>query len=469
MRDGASPWMSAARHAVLAGALCLAAVPAAADPAAEFEASAALREAVTEEGLLGHLRSFQRIAEENGGNRAAGRPGHELSADHVAALLEQAGYTVRFERFEFPFFEETVPPVLAAPGFAVERDQIRTLANSASGDVTAPVVPPSGSPLACEASDFQGFTRGAVALVQRGTCTFQTKVGHAAAAGAKGVVIYNEGTEGRTGPFRGQLGDPAPVPVVGVPADLGARLREVRPEVRLAVEARTGTRSSRNVLADGPEGTTGNTVLVGAHLDSVPEGPGINDNGSGSAVVLETALRMAELGGGERPANRVRFAFWGAEEVGLVGSRHHLQSLPEEERGRLAAVLNFDMVGSPNSARLVYDGPAAIGRVFRDYFDSAGLEAGSTPMRGGSDHAPFARAGIPTGGLYTGAGEIKSEESAARFGGTAGQPYDPCYHQACDDLTNIDAAMLHQMADAAAHAVLTLARDPEAGKDREPS
>ncbi|UEM04588.1 M28 family peptidase [Skermanella rosea] len=465
MRDGASPWMSAARHAVLAGALCLAAVPAVADVAA----TEALRNAVTEDGLLGHLRSFQRIAEENGGNRAAGRPGHERSADHVAALLEQAGYTVRFERFEFPFFEETAPPVLAAPGVALERNQVRTLANSGSGDVTARVVPPSGSSLACEASDFQGFTRGAIALVRRGTCTFQTKVGHAAAAGAKGVVIYNEGTEGRTGAFRGQLGDPAPVPVVGVPAEIGLRLREARPEVRLAVDARTGTRSSRNVVADGPEGTTGNTVLVGAHLDGVPEGPGINDNGSGAAVVLETALRMAELGGGEQPANRVRFAFWGAEEVGLVGSRHHLQSLPEEERGRLAAVLNFDMLGSPNPGRLIYDGPAAIERVFRDYFAAIGLEAGSTPMRGGSDHAPFARAGIPTGGLYTGAGEIKSEESAARFGGTAGQPFDPCYHQACDDLTNIDAAVLHQMADAAAHAVLTLARDPEAGKEREPS
>ncbi|WP_192499253.1 M28 family peptidase [Skermanella pratensis] len=462
--------MSAARHAVLAGALCLAAVPAVADMAA----TEALRDAVTEDGVMTHLRSFQRIAEENGGNRAAGRPGHEQSADHVAAMLEEAGYAVRFEEFEFPFFEENAPPVLTAPGIAIERDLLRTLANSGSGDVTAPAVPPSGSPLACEASDFQGFTRGAVALVQRGTCTFQTKVGHAAAAGAKGVVIYNEGTEGRTGAFRGQLGDPAPVPVVGVPADYGARLREARPEIRLAVDARTGTRSSRNVLADGPEGTTGKTVLVGAHLDGVPEGPGINDNGSGSAVVLETALRMAGLGegglgGGEPPANRVRFAFWGAEEVGLVGSRHHLQSLTEEERGRLAAVLNFDMLGSPNPGRLIYDGPAAIARVFRDYFASIGLEAGSTPMRGGSDHAPFARAGIPTGGLYTGAGEIKSEESAARFGGTAGQPYDPCYHQACDDLTNIDATVLHQMADAAAHAVLTLARDPEAGKDREPS
>ncbi|EWY41201.1 aminopeptidase Y [Skermanella stibiiresistens SB22] len=462
-------WGATARHAALAGALCLSALPGlAADlKSTDLDSTAALREAVTIDGVMDHLRAFQAIADANGGNRAAGRPGYDRSADHVAALLERAGYTVTLEPFDFPFFEEVAPPILTAIGVEIDRGQVITLPNSASGDVTAPLIPPSGSALGCEAKDFQGFIRGAIALIQRGTCTFQAKVDNAVAAGAAGVVIHNEGGPGRTDAFRGRLRDPAPVPVVGIPSDLGARLREGRPDTRLAVEARSGTRSSVNVLADGPEGTTGDTILVGAHLDGVPEGPGINDNGSGAAVILETALRMAELAGdpgGGRPANRVRFAFWGAEEIGLVGSRHHVARLSEQERGRLAAVLNFDMLGSPNPGRFVYDGPVEIQRVFTGYFRAMGLDMGTTPMRGGSDHAPFAAVGIPTGGLYTGAGETKSDTSATRFGGVAGRPFDPCYHQACDDIDNIDRAILDQMADAAAHAILTLSRAPHGGR-----
>jgi Zn-dependent M28 family amino/carboxypeptidase len=207
---------------------------------------------------------------------------------------------------------------------------------------------------------------------------------------------------------------------------------------------------------------------VGAHLDSVSAGPGINDNGSGSSTILEIAEEMAELGITNR--QQVRFAFWGAEELGLLGSEHYVDQLSEEELQSIWANLNFDMVGSPNYVRFVYDGDGSAGppagppgsgqieQVFTQYFASQGLESEPTPFSGRSDYGPFIAVGIPAGGLFSGAEGIKTEEQAAIYGGTAGVAYDPCYHQACDTITNLNTKALFEMGDATAHAVLTLAR-----------
>ena len=309
------------------------------------------RDASAGEGAFRHLQVLQDIATANGGNRAAGTSGYDRSAQYVADRLKEADYLVRFEEFDFPFFEERAPPILevgmrggpqdAAPGSA-----FRTLTNSGSGSVTAPISvanlrlgpdPPLVSNSGCEAADFRDFERGSIALVRRGTCTFQTKVENAVAAGAAGVVIMNEGTEGRKDAFSGQLNKVAPVPVLGVSYEFGRSLDAVARHgttVRIAVDAETGRRPTRNVLAETVTNGRGPLIIVGAHLDSVPEGPGINDNGSGSAAVLEAALRSArELA---EAGIAVRFAFWGAEEQGLVGSRHHVASLSEEDRQRIA-------------------------------------------------------------------------------------------------------------------------------------
>ena len=421
------------------------------------------------EGAFRHLRALQDIATANGGNRAAGTPGYDRSADYVAEKLRAAGYVVRLEEFEFPFFEERTPPVLAtrkpdgsqepAPGGTV-----RTLANSGSGDVTARLRAvslglgsdaPAASTSGCDAADFRDFERGAVALVRRGTCTFQVKVENAVAAGAVGVVVMNEGTDGRTDAFSGTLGQAAAVPAVGVSFESGRALDGVARTggtVRLAVDALIGKRPTRNVVADMPGGGDGPLIVVGAHLDSVPEGPGINDNGSGSAVVLEAALRLAGAPAAGR--SRVRFGFWGAEERGLVGSRHHVETLSEEERRRIALYINLDMVGSPNFVRFVQgsastdSGSAALARRelvadFREHDLAVEERAGG---RYGSDDTSFSQKSIPTVGLYAGAGGAKSEAQASAFGGTAGRPYDPCYHRACDTIENINREALAENA-----------------------
>jgi Zn-dependent M28 family amino/carboxypeptidase len=445
---------------------------------------------VENEGAFRHLKALQEIAAANGGNRAAGTSGYDRSADYVAEKLRAAGYVVRLEEFEFPFFEERTPPILTTrkPDGAQEpapAGSFRTLANSGSGDVVARLHAvnlglgtgaPGASTSGCEAADFRDFARGAVALVRRGTCTFQVKVEHAVAAGAAGVVIMNEGTDGRTDTFSGQLGHAAAVPVVGISYESGRALdtfARTEGAVRLAVDAVTGKRPTRNVLADTPGGSDSALVVVGAHLDSVPEGPGINDNGSGSAAVLEAALRLAR--GPAQARGRVRFAFWGAEERGLVGSRHHVEALSEAERRNIALYINLDMVGSPNFVRYVQgtapadSGPAALARreLVADFRALDLPVEERTGGRYGSDDTSFSQKGIATIGLYTGAGAPKSEAQAGVFGGTAGRPYDPCYHRACDTVENINREILEQNTRALARA-LDAVTIP-AGRARAPS
>ena len=223
-------------------------------------------------------------------------------------------------------------------------------------------------------------------------------------------------------------------------------------------------RDSENVIAQTKTGRTDRVVVSGAHLDSVIEGPGINDNGSGSAAQLEVTQEMAELG--IKPVNQVRFIWFGAEEAGLVGSAYYVSQLTKRELKNIAVMLNFDMVGSPNAGWFVYDGDASdtastgsgvVEDVFVDFFDSIGRKTEPTAFDGRSDYDAFVAAGIPAGGLFTGAEEIKTEEQQEKWGGTAGVAFDPCYHQACDTFTNVNEDALDEMTDAIAHAILTFA------------
>lgn len=445
-----------------------------------------LREAVEPAGILVHQRRFQRIADANDGNRASGSPGYDASGAYVIQKLRAAGYNVRRQNFEFPFFAETEPTTLARTAPTAKtytpEDEFAIMTYSGSGTVTARVVPVDvsvpppatpGSTSGCEASDFSGFPAGAIALIQRGTCSFADKAVNAENAGASAVLVFNEGQEDRTETVAGTLGEPVvDIPVVGTSYAVGEELvvlsRSSVVRARVSAQTESGVEQTFNILADTPTGRADRTVVVGAHLDSVPEGPGINDNGSGTGAILEIALQMKNLN--IRPTNRVRFAFWGAEEYGLLGSEYYVNTLPDAQLDDIAMNLNFDMLGSPNYVRFVYDGDgsstpqrgpagsAEIEETFRTYFTAKNLPVLPTAFDGRSDYGPFIAAGIPAGGLFSGAEEIKTAQEARVFGGTAGEAYDECYHQACDDITNLSIPALGELSDGAAHATYKYAR-----------
>ncbi len=419
-----------------------------------------LRRAVKTPAIVAHLRRLESIARDNDGHRAAGTRGGEASIDLVAGRLRDAGYRVRLQDVRFPFFDERERPRVSAGDRRLRaRRDVATLIYSAGGRAEGPIeqVPRLG----CAARDHARVQRGEIALIRRGVCTLRRKAKLAADAGAAAVLIVNDGGPGRTGTIPGTLGSPGVrVPVVGTSVPAGRALAAAR-RATVEVNAVSERRTTRNVIADSPTGRAAGTVMLGGHIDSVTEGPGINDNGTGIATLLEIAERLAER---EAPRHRVRFAFWGAEELGLHGSRQYVRRLSAARRREIAAYVNLDMTGSPNPARLVYDGDAGprgsvrIERALRGHFRAARLPSGTATMRGGSDHTPFMRAGIPVGGLFTGAGGTKSAEQARRFGGRAGRPLDRCYHRGCDTVANVDRRLLGQNADAAAHALVVLAR-----------
>jgi Zn-dependent M28 family amino/carboxypeptidase len=443
---------------------------------ADASGTSELLKAVTTKGILEHERRFQALAEAHGNTRAAGTPGYRESREYVADRLRRAGYGVRVQSFEFPFFRVLAPLELARvspdPHPYELREDFAPMQYSGSGEVTAQLEPvdispsPGGEPgpstSGCEESDFTGFDEGDVAFLQRGTCTFEEKAKNAEAAGASAALIFNNSREGnKTEPIRGTLGKPGvTIPVLGTSFADGEDLLRMTQggEVTVHVFASTvsETREASNVIADTEEGREDQTVVVGAHLDSVPEGPGINDNGSGSATVLEIAEKMSELG--IEPRNRVRFAFWGAEEPGLFGSKYYVTQLDERKLGELAVYLNFDMVASPNYVRFIY-GSGEVREVFENFFATRDLKAETVDLKGRSDHGPFAAEGIAVGGLFSGAEGRKTGEQAEVYGGEAGVAYDGCYHEACDEVGNLSTKALEQLSDGAAYATYVFARE----------
>ena len=326
--------------AVLAAVTALVAAPMAS--AIDKVDSKKLRKAVTVEGVQEHLRALQTIANAHDGNRAATTSGYDASVDYVAERLRRAGYKVSFDEFDFPIWELNGPSTLAevsptARTFIEDTDYIVSQFSGA-GDITAQVVPttdiqvppPGGAGTGtsgCEPGDFPAATMGNIALMQRGTCAFVDKYANAKAAGAAAALIMNDGFEGRVDPLFITSPVDIGIPTAMISSTIGesiyAEAQTGPVTARIAVDATTTENQELNVIADSRKGKKGRTIVSGAHLDSVPEGPGINDNGSGTAAQLETAEQAARL---KKPRNRMRFAFWGAEEAGLVGSTAYVAS-----------------------------------------------------------------------------------------------------------------------------------------------
>ncbi|GAA1313711.1 aminopeptidase [Planotetraspora silvatica] len=459
------------RRAGIAAATAALLLPLAlAGPASADPDPALLARSISAPGVKQHLQKLQAIANANNGTRAAGTPGFAASRDYVAGQLKKAGYKVTVQPFEFPFYEEHSTATLQqiapdartyAPtppdGSAV--GEFATMTYSGSGDVTGTlqnvdlVLPPAPVPSStsgCEPADFASFAPGNIALLQRGTCNFQVKAENAQAAGAAGAIIFNEGQPGRTETLQGTLSAPTvTIPVVGVGFTIGEDLASpAGTVVRIKTDTTSEIRTTQNVIADSKWGDPNKVVQLGAHLDSVLAGPGINDNGSGSAAILEVAETLGKI----PTRNKLRFSFWSAEELGLLGSDHYVASLSPADAAKIKLYLNFDMVASPNYALKIYDGddsdatgspagPAGsdeIEKLFEKYFNTLRQGHVGTDFDGRSDYGPFIAVGIPSGGLFTGAEGIKTPEEQALFGGTAGAAYDACYHQACDTIANIN-------------------------------
>jgi Zn-dependent M28 family amino/carboxypeptidase len=451
---------------------------------------------VTLEGVREHQAAFQAIADASTdpvypGTRAAGTDGYADSVEYVAGLLEDAGYDVTLDpvqiTFNFPATLRQLTPVQADYETGV-------FTGSGSGTVEGQVIPvdinltpPRASTSGCEASDFAGIDWSGdadIALIQRGTCFFGDKAHNAELAGAEAVIIFNQGNtpdreglivadatsltlpDGSTGTVTHNI------PVVGASFADGVALSQ--PGSTAFVEVLPAeTRTDFNVIAEMEGTNDANVVMAGAHLDSVIEGPGINDNGSGSAALLETALMMAKV----KPENTVRFAWWAAEEQGLVGSTDYVARLSQAERDRIALYLNYDMVGSPNYIFMVYDadestfpapegvpipdGSVAIEDLYESYYTLVGEPYDDTAFDGRSDYQAFIEADIPSGGLFTGAEVIKTAEQQAIWGGTAGEQFDPCYHEMCDTFDNVDLHALDVNSDLIAFAQLTFAYSTE--------
>jgi Zn-dependent M28 family amino/carboxypeptidase len=390
------------------------------------------------------LAELQAIADAHGGIRASGTAGYEASVDLVAEELAGIGLAVETPEVPFTSFRDDGATLEVGGRSFAGPDEARALIYSPSGDVAGPVVMLAGS--GCDAEDFENVPAGSVAVSLEGGCLRRDQAVNASAAGMAALVV---GYPGR-GPgeiFRPTLIDPAEIelPVISVTGEAVEALQAAAGETaRVTASTVLAPSAFRNVIAQAGDGPR--VVMVGAHLDSVLDGPGINDNGSGVAAAVEIARAIAD----DVPDGwAVRFGFWGGEEFGTIGSRAYAADLAPDE---VVAYLNLDMAGSVNGSTLVYDEPtaapgsAAITVAYEAWLSGRGEESERADLGGSSDHYGFTVAGIPTGGLFAGAAATGSASNPTAA--PVGPAPDPCYHIGCDDLDNVDVDRVVLFADA---------------------
>ena len=403
-------------------------------------------------------------------NRVFGSPGHNATVNWLYEELSSLDdyYTVSLQPFEALFSDGN-------ESFTVNGiDQNATLLTYTPSGVAQNASIIAIPNLGCNATDYPSGISGRIALISRGSCTFSIKSALAGSAGAAGVVIYNN----VPGNLAGTLGSPsnstAPyAPTVGIPLENGQALLALLNSSstpltgNLEVNAILENRTTYNVLAQSKSGNPSSVLTLGGHTDSVIQGPGINDDGSGIIGILNVARALSYFSPLPDSYNSVRFGFWAAEEFGLLGSTYYVQSLSASELAKIKVYLNFDMIASPNYIYALYDGDGssfnltgppgsdAIEALFQTYFSSENLNYTATAFDGRSDYQAFIENGIPSGGIFTGAEGIKTANDVARFGGVAGVAYDKNYHQPGDNVTNLNTDAFLVNTEAIAYSVGT--------------
>ena len=439
-------------------------------PTATLDA-AALVGAITEAGLRSHLDTLAELSTASNGFRAVGTHGFDAAADLVADELRAVGWQVTEDEFTMPSFVDLGGSSLVVPGGSFGAGDLAPLIFAPAGDVTGPVVaidwdPDAREPtgLGCSAADYADVQEGAIVLVRSGPCRRRDAILAAQSRGAAAFVAgYPSADSGKV--LRPTLIDPngleIPAAAASRPAgDALAAVAAAGGTARLVTKAETASAATRSVIAELPGSDPGVVIMLGAHLDSVVDGPGINDNASGVAALLEIARALR----GSHPRATIRLAFWTGEELGLHGSSRYVTGRSKEDLDAIAAYLNADMLASPNGFTGVYDwvgapaGSAAISELMTAAVKRAGGVAVTVPL-GGSDHLPFDQAGIPIGGVHSGASEPLSEKDA-NPGSLVGKPADPCYHQACDDASNVNLRLLRVLTAALADVAIGLSNDP---------
>ena len=419
--------MIALRAAVCIAVVSVAGCASAADPATappdRDRYVSELPRSVSTARLRQHLAALQRVADAHGGTRVAGGPGYAASVRYVRDQLAAAGYRPKVSTFPFTSYRERreVARQLTPVGRTIRVEAIDYSPSTPTGGLRGRVAPAGNG---CEPGDFAG-TRGRIAIASRGVCFVFEKAQNAAAAGATALLVFNP----EPGPIDATLGDPnaSSIPVAAVEAPIArSLLRADAATVSLEIATEKRRTTSQNVIAGTR--TQGRVLLVGAHLDSVLAGAGINDNGTGVAAVLE----LARVVRARAPGLAVRFAFWSGEEFGLIGSRAYASGV---DTAQLAGYLNFDMLGTRGGSAGVYQGPFA--QRLLGYFKQRGQRAEIVDLTGRSDHFPFEQIGVPTGGLFAGV--------------------DSCYHARCDRLGGVDLTLLKRLASAAAFGVASIA------------
>ncbi|MFD2467769.1 M28 family peptidase [Amycolatopsis silviterrae] len=426
---------------------------------------------VTGDAVYAHLVGLQRIADANGGTRGYDQPGFAESVRYVSARLRSAGYQVGYQTVPYTDFVVDNETLQAGGLGPIRALMTRFTPSTPPGGLDARLVPLPAGRTGCAAADYEGLgVPGSVVLLARSSCTLQVQQHLATAAGASAVLTYRR-TPSPENIYRFIAFDPPDftVPTASVSEEDGVRLTQLATgaKVHLDLQARNVPSTTVNVIAETAGGDPGHVVLTGGHLDSVTEGPGINDNASAAGTVLQTALSLAAR---QRDVmNKVRFVFWGAEELGDIGSGYYAAALSPEERGRFTAVLNAELIASPNAVRFVWDTGSgkghAITELFTRWFTQHGLPYATEPFDAvGSDHLPFHDLGIPVGGLDSGVLGVKTPAQAAEYGGQAGQLFDRCYHQPCDRAEGINRTALAENAPAMAWVLGSLASDASLGR-----
>ncbi|KAJ6593893.1 hypothetical protein B0H19DRAFT_1092615 [Mycena capillaripes] len=439
----------------------------------------ALADSMSVDGIMTHLEQFQTFADASANTRSHGSPGYTASADYIYGVAQDAGFDVQRQGVASPVGTIRVGTlsvdgvIYAAPNVTVDYYTNTTEAAGLESEIV--VIPGYG----CDQTEFADAANKTV-LLKAGQCEVNDKTFNALVSQVYAVIVYDETPLPPT-PGAGVFTDASGA--IAVPVVLHANydvaqilLEKVASRIlngTINVQVDINTVASDNVIAQTKWGNPDKVIMFGAHLDSVPAGPGINDNGSGSATLAELVKQLVQFTGAQYA---IRFAWWSSEEKGLLGSEFYVEQLSQAERDKVVAYINIDMSASPNYILAIQDndnsggqrppwipappiGSNAIEKLLQGVYESMSLNYTGFAIAENSDHASFMANGIPMGALETGAGGSKTDLEAQLFGGVAWEPYDSCYHMSCDTINNLSPEALINNARAVARALAILAND----------